>query len=74
MNIKIFSVFSGLGKTFVGNKYQNVCDLQSSPYRYDYSSVSKGEYEKIKYEQKHPIHESAKIYFVCVLFLWRCFQ
>lgn len=32
-----------------GNKYENVCDLQSSPYRYDYSNIKKEEYEKMKY-------------------------
>lgn len=31
--IKVISVFAGLGKTTVGKKYPNVCDLQSSPYR-----------------------------------------
>lgn len=48
MKGKIISVFAGLGKTTVGNKYKNVCDLQSSPYRFDYSKVEKDEYEKQK--------------------------
>ena len=39
MNGKVISVFAGLGKTTVGNKYSNVCDLQSSPYRCDYSMI-----------------------------------
>ena len=37
----VISVFAGLGKTYVGNKYSNVCDLVSSPYRYDYSGIDK---------------------------------
>lgn len=45
---KVISVFTGLGKTTVGNKYANVYDLQSSPYRCDYSNVSKDDYEKMK--------------------------
>lgn len=49
MNSKLISVFAGLGKTTVGQKYSNVCDLQSSPYRCDYSSIRKEDYEKMKY-------------------------
>ena len=33
MSAKVFSVFAGLGKTYVGKKYPNVLDLQSSPCR-----------------------------------------
>ena len=44
----VISVFAGLGKTYVGSKYSNVCDLQSSPYRYDYSKIDKNDYEKKK--------------------------
>lgn len=44
MNGKVISVFAGLGKTTVGRKYSNVCDLQSSPYRCDYSSIDKNDY------------------------------
>lgn len=46
--MKVISVFAGLGKTTIGNKYSNVCDLQSSPYRYDYSNIEKKDYEKMK--------------------------
>lgn len=45
---KVISVFTGLGKTTVGYKYANVYDLQSSPYRCDYSNISKDDYEKMK--------------------------
>lgn len=51
MNIKVISVFAGLGKTTVGNKYKNVCDLQSSPYRCDYSNINVCDYEKMKYNK-----------------------
>ena len=44
----VISVFAGLGKTYVGNKYSNVCDLVSSPYRYDYSGIETNDYEKKK--------------------------
>lgn len=49
MKHKVISVFAGLGKTTVGNKYDNVCDLQSSPFRCDYSNIKKENYEKMKY-------------------------
>lgn len=50
MSGKVISVFAGLGKTTVGKKYSNVCDLQSSPYRCDYSNVDACDYEKLKYD------------------------
>lgn len=50
MNGKVISVFAGLGKTTVGKKYSNVCDWQSSPYRCDYSTIDKNDYEKMKYD------------------------
>lgn len=49
LKVKVISVFAGLGKTYVGKKYKNVCDLQSSPYRYDYRGVNFNDYEKLKY-------------------------
>lgn len=48
MNCKVISVFAGLGKSFLGKKYKNVCDLRSSSYRYDYSSIKEKEFEKLK--------------------------
>lgn len=50
MSGKVISVFAGLGKTTVGKKYSNVCDLQSSPYRCDYSKIDTKDYEKMKYD------------------------
>ncbi len=51
MKAKVISVFAGLGKTTVGNKYLNVCDLTSSKYRYDYSNINQEDYEKMKYDK-----------------------
>lgn len=51
MNIKVISAFAGLGKTYVGAKYKNICDLQSSPYRYNYQNVDSSDYEKLKYAE-----------------------
>ena len=48
MAIKVISVFAGLGKTTVGEKYPNVCDLRSSAYRCDYSHIKEEDYEKMK--------------------------
>lgn len=47
-NIKVISVFAGLGKTTVSKKYPNVCDLRSSTYRCDYSNIKEEDYEKMK--------------------------
>ena len=56
MKPKVISVFAGLGKTTVGNKYPNVCDLQSSPFRCDYSNIKKEDYEKMKYDNSRIIN------------------
>lgn len=48
MSGKVISVFAGLGKTTVGNKYKNVLDLRSSVYRCDYSNIKEEDYEKMK--------------------------
>lgn len=42
-------MFAWVGKTTVGKKYSNVCDLQSSPYRCDCSKIDTQNYEKMKY-------------------------
>ena len=54
--IKVVSVFAGLGKTTVGSKYDNICDLQSSPYRCDYSKIELKDYEKMKYDKSRVLN------------------
>lgn len=44
----IISGFGGVGKTYLAKKYKNVIDLESSPYKYDYSKVENLNYEKLK--------------------------
>lgn len=56
LETKVISVFAGLGKTYVGKKYENVCDLQSSPYRYDYSDVNSNDYERLKYTEEKNVN------------------
>lgn len=56
LETKVISVFAGLGKTYVGKKYKNVCDLQSSPYRYDYSNVNSNDYERLKYTEEKNVN------------------
>ena len=48
MRPKVICAFAGLGKTTVSKKYKNIYDLQSSPYRYDYTNIDKKDYEKMK--------------------------
>lgn len=43
----IIAGYAGVGKSVLGNKYQNVLDLESSPYRWDYSNVDI-DHEKLK--------------------------
>ncbi len=56
MKAKVMSVFAGLGKTTVGKKYANVCDLTSSKYRFDYSNIALKDYEKMKYDDNRIIN------------------
>ena len=44
----VIAGFAGIGKTTLAKKYCNVIDIESSPYKYDYSQVDKSDYEKIK--------------------------
>lgn len=49
--IKVISAFAGLGKTTLAQKYENICDLQTSQYRYHCQNINlenKEEYEKLK--------------------------
>lgn len=50
-NPKVICAFAGLGKTTLGKKYKNVCDLQSSAYKYDYTNIDEKDYEKMKHNQ-----------------------
>lgn len=56
MKSVVISVFAGLGKTTVGKKYANVCDLTSSKYRYDYSNINEDDYEKMKYDETRVVN------------------
>ena len=75
----IISGFGGVGKTYLAKKYKNVIDLESSPFKYDYSDIKKLDYEKLKgvknrvLKKDYPenyikaIKEAQKIYdIVCV--------
>ena len=44
----IISGFGGVGKTELAKKYKNVIDLESSPYKYNYSGIDKLDFEQIK--------------------------
>lgn len=44
----IISGFGGVGKTFLAKKYKNVIDLESSPFKYDYTNSTNLDYEKLK--------------------------
>ncbi len=50
--------FGGVGKTFLAKKYKNVIDLESSPYKYDYTNVSKSDYEKMKGQSGRILNEN----------------
>ena len=42
----VIAGFAGVGKTTLAKKYKNVIDLESSPYKYDYSMYDNIDYEK----------------------------
>ena len=51
----VISAFAGLGKTTVGKKYKNICDLATSKYRYDFSNVNEKDIEKLKENKNNKI-------------------
>ena len=44
----IIAGWAGIGKTTLAKKYSNVIDIESSPYKWDYSGLEPGDYEKMK--------------------------
>ncbi len=44
----VIAGFAGIGKTTLAKKYSNVIDIESSPYKYDYSMYNNIDYEKLK--------------------------
>ena len=53
----IISGFGGVGKTYLAKKYKNVVDLESSPFKYDYSNIENLDYEKLKGEPNRIIRK-----------------
>ena len=44
----VIAGFAGVGKTTLEKKYKNVIDIESSPYKWDYSKVDIKDLEKLK--------------------------
>lgn len=44
----VIAGFAGVGKTTLSKKYKNVIDIESSPYKWDYSGVDTSNLEKLK--------------------------
>lgn len=44
----IIAGFATIGKTYISKRYTNILDLESSSYKYDYSSYENIDYEKLK--------------------------
>lgn len=44
----IIAGFATVGKTFLSKKYKNILDLESSPYKYDYTGYENMNYERLK--------------------------
>lgn len=44
----IIAGWAGIGKTTLAKKYSNVIDIESSPFKWDYTGMDPGDYEKMK--------------------------
>ena len=44
----VIAGFAGVGKTTLARKYKNVIDIESSPYKWDYSGIDIKDLEKLK--------------------------
>lgn len=44
----VIAGFAGVGKTTLAKKYTNVIDIESSPYKWDYTNIDTSNLEKLK--------------------------
>ena len=44
----VIAGFAGIGKTTLAKKYKNVIDVESSPYKWDYSNIDTSNLESLK--------------------------
>lgn len=54
----IIAGFATIGKTFISKKYNNIIDLESSSYKYDYSEYQNIDYEKLKGDTHRKLNEN----------------
>ncbi len=54
----IISGFGGVGKTYLAKKYKKVIDLESSPYKYDYTKADGQNYEKLKGKEGRTLNKN----------------
>ena len=47
----VIAGFAGIWKTTLAKKYSNVMDVESTPYKYDYSDLEKYDTEKVKWKE-----------------------
>ena len=47
----VIAGFAGIWKTTLAKKYSNVMDVESTPYKYDYSDLEKYDTEKVKWNE-----------------------
>lgn len=50
--------FAGIGKTTLVKKYKNVIDIESSPYKWNYSEVANSNLEKLKGMENRKINSN----------------
>lgn len=60
----IIAGFAGIGKTTLAKKYSNVIDVESSPYKYDYSSTIIDDIEKIKGDKSRIVNKEFPLNYI----------
>ena len=60
----VIAGFAGIGKTSLAKKYSNVIDLESSPYKYDYSSTIIDDIEKVKGEKNRSLNKDFPLNYI----------
>lgn len=60
----VIAGFAGIGKTTLAKKYKNVIDIESSPYKYDYSSTTIDDIEKIKGDKSRSINKDFPLNYI----------
>jgi len=60
----VIAGFAGVGKTTLAKKYENVIDIESSQYKYDYSSTIINDIERVKGDKNRIVNKDFPLNYI----------